>query len=393
MAMKNIAIIFGESVPAPEIAWSLLDAGFSVTVYIRENAITPIRRLKGIEYQEITAPETDLRKSIAQLQESLVARSIYALFPLDDDALALSKELSPAEGFSIWGPHDSAVDCALNKSVQFHLAMESGFSVPDFRIISTSSDARGLMFADDTSYVVKPSKVVLLHDCKLKHSKNLFLQNKLKSGFSSELLKWIEQYGEVILQEKKIGVGEGLFGVAKRGKVYLPMAHRRTRMMNPQGSGASACRTIDVDGSLLEAAERFLGRLEWNGMFMLEFLRDSDNRAWFMELNGRPWGSLSLAIGNGYDYPNYHAKIYTSEQLPKKIYTRSFTSARHLGRDLIHFGFMLKNTLRGEASFVDLFKSFIGVFVTGWFCRQYYWRPSAPLYFIRDAYCTIRRKI
>ena len=46
-----------------------------------------------------------------------------------------------------------------------------------------------------------------------------------------------------------------------------------------------------------------LSHTQWRGMFMLEFLRAKDGTAWFMELNGRPWGSMALARRSGLEYP------------------------------------------------------------------------------------------
>ena len=40
---------------------------------------------------------------------------------------------------------------------------------------------------------------------------------------------------------------------------------------------------------------------------MIELLRDRDGVAWFMELNGRTWGSLALARRLGLEYPAWAA--------------------------------------------------------------------------------------
>lgn len=86
------------------------------------------------------------------------------------------------------------------------------------------------------------------------------------------------------------GVGEGLFGYVGPRGVTAWSSHRRVRMVNPHGSASSACRSNPVDGDLIGPSERFLSAIGWRGMFMLEFLRDSDGEPWFMELNGRTWG-------------------------------------------------------------------------------------------------------
>ena len=74
-------------------------------------------------------------------------------------------------------------------------------------------------------------------------------------------------------------------------------------MMNPHGSGASACRLNPVEPGLSEAAERMMTGIGWRGPFMIELLRDDAGTAQFMELNGRLWGSTALVRRAGFDYP------------------------------------------------------------------------------------------
>ena len=107
----------------------------------------------------------------------------------------------------------------------------------------------------------------------------------------------------LIVQPLIHGTGEGLFGHATKDGVVAWSAHRRVRMLNPQGSASSACESFPVDQGLIGPAERFLTGLGWRGLFMLEFLRDRAGTPWFMELNGRAWGSLALARRRGFEYP------------------------------------------------------------------------------------------
>jgi predicted ATP-grasp superfamily ATP-dependent carboligase len=55
---------------------------------------------------------------------------------------------------------------------------------------------------------------------------------------------------------------------------------------------------------MVEAARKLLAAAEWQGIAMVEFKRDiRDGRAKLMEINGRFWGSLQLAIASGVDFP------------------------------------------------------------------------------------------
>ena len=113
--------------------------------------------------------------------------------------------------------------------------------------------------------------------------------------------------GPLLAQPWLQGGGEGLFGLAVDGRAGHWSAHRRLRMVNPQGSGSSACASAPPDPALVAAGAEMMSLAGWHGLFMLEFLRGRDGRAWFMELNGRTWGSLALARRLGLEYPAWAA--------------------------------------------------------------------------------------
>lgn len=108
----------------------------------------------------------------------------------------------------------------------------------------------------------------------------------------------------VLLQEKIIGPGMGVCISAARGKTLAAFAHKRLREKPPSG-GVSVLRESEaLDPLAFEFAARMLGALRWDGVAMVEFKRDlRDGRPKLMEINGRFWGSLQLAIDAGVDFP------------------------------------------------------------------------------------------
>jgi hypothetical protein len=127
-------------------------------------------------------------------------------------------------------------------------------------------------------------------------------------------------------------------------------------MMNPQGSGSSACVSIPVDPELAAGAERMLMQAGWRGMFMLEFLRGSDGTAWFMELNGRTWGSMALARRLGLEYPAWAVRQLADPHFTPMASPAVGQVCRHLGREVVH----LLMVMRGPKS----------VAVKGWPSRR-----------------------
>ena len=93
--------------------------------------------------------------------------------------------------------------------------------------------------------------------------------------------------------------GEGIFGLATEEGVEGWCAHRRVRMMNPRGSGSSACRSIPVPAEVREAAERFVELAGWRVDLHDRADRDDAGPPYFMELNGRSRGSMALSCRRG----------------------------------------------------------------------------------------------
>jgi hypothetical protein len=162
---------------------------------------------------------------------------------------------------------------------------------------------------------------------------------------ATEASAMLEAWGPatpVLAQRWVSGAGAGIFGLADADGVHHLSAHRRVRMMNPAGSGSSACASAPVPAELVEPIERLLMQVGWRGMFMVELLHAGDEW-WFMELNGRPWGSLALARRRGFEYPAWAVARALDEraELPPAPAAEELL-CRHLGRELVHMLFVLR---------------------------------------------------
>jgi hypothetical protein len=188
--------------------------------------------------------------------------------------------------------------------------------------------------------VLKPALAAEEHDGRLRRLAPRLVSSEEQAG---ELLHTWGAETPALLQRWVSGTGAGVFGIADADGVHLLSAHRRVRMMNPAGSGSSACASALVPPELVAPIERMLAQADWYGMFMVELLRAGDHW-WFMELNGRPWGSLALARRLGYEYPAWTAARAFDENapLPPAPAPREKLLCRHLGRELVHLMFVLR---------------------------------------------------
>ncbi len=108
----------------------------------------------------------------------------------------------------------------------------------------------------------------------------------------------------VMLQERIVGLGMGVFACYRQGRPVALFSHRRLRERPPWGGVSVLSESVDVDKVTGAHATRLLEEIGWDGVAMVEFkMDDRDGTPRLMEINGRFWGSLQLAIDAGVDFP------------------------------------------------------------------------------------------
>jgi predicted ATP-grasp superfamily ATP-dependent carboligase len=113
----------------------------------------------------------------------------------------------------------------------------------------------------------------------------------------------------VLVQEFIPGRGAGYFALMHHGRLHAEFAHRRIRDVRPTGSGSSVRESTRPDARLRDASRRLLEALNWHGVAMVEFRVRPDGTPVFLELNGRFWNSLALAVNAGVDFPRLLASM------------------------------------------------------------------------------------
>ena len=139
----------------------------------------------------------------------------------------------------------------------------------------------------------------------------------------------------LMLQERLSGAGVGVFACYQRGRAVALFAHRRLRERPPWGGVSVLSESTPLDPVAATAATRLLDELGWHGVAMVEFKRDDrDGVPKLMEINGRFWGSLQLAIDAGVDFPALLVKCQQAEPLAAQPPYRIGTKSRWLWGDV-----------------------------------------------------------
>ena len=150
-----------------------------------------------------------------------------------------------------------------------------------------------------------------------------------------------------LLQAYVSGHGKGVSALCDHGRIVAWCAHERLREVRPTGSGSSLRRSTPLDPRLLEPATRLLTQLKWHGPAMVEFRDDGENAPWLMEVNGRFWGSLQLAIASGVDFPAMWVRLLSGQPESIKNGYRSGVTLRSLTGDVKRFFHILRGPPAG----------------------------------------------
>jgi predicted ATP-grasp superfamily ATP-dependent carboligase len=108
----------------------------------------------------------------------------------------------------------------------------------------------------------------------------------------------------LLLQQRVVGPGTGIFLLLWDGDVKAEFAHQRLSEKPPSGGISVYRESVAIDEELRDRSRALLDRFGWQGVAMVEYKRDSaTGQPYLMEVNGRFWGSLQLAIDSGVDFP------------------------------------------------------------------------------------------
>src|SRR5581483_9624421 len=149
------------------------------------------------------------------------------------------------------------------------------------------------------------------------------------------------------VQEFVEGAGAGYFALMNAGELRMEFAHRRIRDVRPTGSGSALRESVRPDPRVKGAALAILRALRWHGVAMVEFRQKADGTPVFMEVNGRFWNSLPLAVYAGADFPARLAELAERGEVAASHDYQVGLKCRWLLGDLRHFIEVLRGAPAG----------------------------------------------
>jgi predicted ATP-grasp superfamily ATP-dependent carboligase len=297
----HILVTDGEQRSTLAIVRSLGRAGHEVEV-----ASTSGKSLAGAS--RFACAEHALPDSLAEPDAFGVAildcvnrRSIDALFPVTEASLRALLPLRSRLGDVLLPfPDATTFERVSDKKAILEAAGDLGLAIPEQVSLSdrNSSAVESLGFP----LVLKPYVSVVREEGRSRKLGVVHVRDRLE--LKSALAVLPDAAFPVLAQRRIIGPGVGIFLLIWDGRPRAVFAHRRIREKPPSGGVSVYRESISVTQEWVQQAERLLKRIGWRGVAMVEFKVDRESETpYLMEVNGRFWGSLQLAIDAGIDFP------------------------------------------------------------------------------------------
>ncbi len=277
---------------------------------------------------------------------------IELIVPITDEVILALRdrqaELPP--GCQVAIPDPAAARTASDKRATIDLAASMGIPVPESVPTETPDAIRAAAESLGYPVVLKPMSSRVRGDTG--GVRQYAVTYALDRAGLERALTRLGDVG-VLVQRFWHGEGQGVEILLDHGRPLAAFQHRRLREVPVTGGASSLRESMALDPALLEHSARLLGALAFHGLAMVEFRVGPDGPV-LMEINGRVWGSLPLAVAAGMDFPARLVDLYTHPVGDASGSTAVATDyaigvrARNLDLDLVWIGSVLRGSRRAS---------------------------------------------
>jgi predicted ATP-grasp superfamily ATP-dependent carboligase len=261
----------------------------------------------------------DLDGFVAGLNRAIADVGYDVILPSSDlDMLALSQERERIDAKVPYGPHDGVVR-ALDKLDSTEAAEKVGLHVPWTRL----TDDEGLSaIAPGREVIVKARRHTFLDRGVGTHYKVATVCRGREEAIARARLIASEG-GQGVVQERLTGRLVALSLVADRRSRVVGRMYQVAHASWPEPVGGTARGITEaIDEDLATRAEALLAELGWFGLAQIQFLLGSDGEPYFIDFNGRIYGSIALGVGAGLNLPAIWADLAIDREPARSVDAR-----------------------------------------------------------------------
>lgn len=292
----------------------------------------------AVQSWQYPSPLSNPSKFVSSLIDAIGRFGVTAIMPVTDSTtqvLAARRDQFPATVLTAI-PSLESYELVSDKYRLMKLAQELEVPIPATVYVPDGNLSSVLDQVTTFPVVVKPGRSLLMVDGGW---------GKTSVHFVSDVEELVDLYRRTpylknpsLIQQRVEGEGQGVFGLFDHGRPCALFAHRRIREKPPAGGVSVLRESLELPKPMTDYAVKLLEHVKWHGVAMVEFKVDRESHIpRLMEINGRFWGSLQLAIDAGLNFPNllYQMTKGMPVDVPNNAYQIGTRSRWFLG-DLDH---------------------------------------------------------
>jgi predicted ATP-grasp superfamily ATP-dependent carboligase len=332
-----------------------------------------------------TAPQQDAGAFMADIVRQASRHAGTLVLPMTErTTLPISAErqtLLDVEARLVLPPHATVLR-AFDKSATTSLAESLGIAVPQTVLLCNGPGAEADALGARLVYpvVLKAATSEEIDRNRRVQATGAPVYARSPAEFLAAHAEISQRAGRVLVQEYVEGSGTGYFALAAHGKVRAEFAHRRIRDVRPTGSGSALRESAPLEPRVAAAGRRMLEALAWHGPAMVEFRVWDDGTPVFLEVNGRFWNSLALAIHAGVDFPRLVAELAERGDIAPVTTYRTGVRCRWFLGDVRHLVAVMRGRPSGYAGpFPPRLRTLRDVLVPVRGTRHDHWRWDDPV--------------
>ena len=249
-------------------------------------------------------PAVDVAAYVQCIHDHAATENVDFILPMTDaSTMALLAAKDWPQGCQLLCPPPAAYEQVTDKARLLQLAAQLGVPAPrpvmatDVHGISAAADQLGYPL------ILKPARSRYSHAGHIASTGVRVVQDQNQLQALLPQLDWLPHM-PCLVQEFIAGHGAGVFALYGRSGPLAWFAHRRLREKPPAGGVSVLSESANVDPLLQHYAQLLLDAAQWRGPAMVEYRISTDGKPYLMEINGRYWGSLQLAVDAGVDFPS-----------------------------------------------------------------------------------------
>lgn len=285
-------------------------------------------------------------------------------------------------------PKGDVLLSTFNKASVLKIAQNIGIQIPQTKFVEDLDDLKAIKKEIKYPAIIKPRFSAYYDGTKISSARRTVCFNQ--EDFTKKYLEIHSKVPFPLIQEIIPEQGRGGTGIffllSQESKPLAVFSHERLLETHPLGGSSVIAKSIKPNPQLLEKSGELLRELGVHGVAMVEFKKDPrDGVLKLMEINGRFWGSLPLAVASGVDFPYLLFQYLVGEKIEPVQDYRVGLVMRYLYRHFIRLHYISEGTpqyWKGPyPSFSSELVAFIKYFFNG---TKYYYINDDPLPFFID---------